>query len=614
MSDEVVSKSFRGELDQGTVNYLQGEVESQREALVSKRKKMVENNPEAFVYYYGMQLKQMREGLGNGEIIETPYVKSKIERITESVAIGRPVFVHGELGSGKTELAKHISRKYLSKDHLSDWEQKNPKPKDKAKLVEWMSMRETETEPLLISGSRDMTSEQIIGARSIKKGETLSPEDQIKLIDNRWQDYIKSSGNKVDNPETKQMFFDSYKEALKSPVLVEVTLGPLMKAMQEGRPLIIDEMNAIPHHLLIMMNDLLTRKPGDMITPLVPGAESFRIKKGFCVLATGNYKPEDGVFYVGRQPVDAAFLSRFDLVKYDYLPNNLINEPEGLNPEEQRNFRAENELTQMLIVRLLNKDLSGDLPEWVFKQVGNLARVARMVQDVFSGVKDQDIPLADDGANQLPASDVLKENVLSIRHLLPILDKWKANGFTKELDVYIYDEYINRSGARPKEKLYLYKLMKTVGGFFDDGVGWPELGKTQEILNFKTDGLVNFKPEVRSFNQVEVIQNLFGEKPELLEVKKKFTDPENYGISSSEKSGSEEVVNDSEFLERISTLMEVASIINADLNDGVKNYEDFLKLLGQSRDEFLKKFKKTDEQLKEIVEAIIEEGSSGGGK
>ena len=64
--------------------------------------------------------------------------------------------------------------------------------------------------------------------------------------------------------------------------------------MKEGRPLIIDEMNAIPHHVLIAMNDLLLRRPDETVYPPIAGEPPFKVADGFVVIATGNFKPDDG--------------------------------------------------------------------------------------------------------------------------------------------------------------------------------------------------------------------------------------------------------------------------------------------------------------------------------
>src|SRR3989338_9767165 len=180
----------------------------------------------------------------------------------------------------------------------------------------------------------------------------------------------------------------------------------------------------------------------------------------------GKYKPEDGVLSVGRQPLDAAFLSRCGIVSYDYLPMSIEFEPAGLPDEGLRERRQNNELYQMLVTRLLNTDLTATLPESTpdaFEQIEHLAVVARNLQDIFSDRAVRPGYFAHVGAAQVsPKQNVLKENVLSVRHLLPILDRWKADGFARPLDDYLFLEYITRSDARPQEKLYLYRILQNL--------------------------------------------------------------------------------------------------------------------------------------------------------
>lgn len=502
-----------GKIDQAEINQLNGEIKRE---IYELKNKLIDSTttPEGYLYVYGKRLQEMKDSFDDGKIVETPYVVSQINKIKEWVTEGQPVFIHGELGSGKSELAKHVSRKYLSEAHLKRWEKQNQKPNDEKELAIWEAKKIQQKEPLFVVGYKGIEAEQIVGTRTIKRAEALSPEDQTKAIDNGWKKYCENNKNTAQtNEDEKNVYVNASLEMFKSPVEVEIAFGPLIQAMKEGRPVIVDEMNAIPHHVLILMNDLLTRKAGETIIPLIPGAEPFKIQEGFCVLATGNYKPEDGLMYVGRQPLDAAFLSRFKLMDYDYLPNSRSFEPVGLDVEGQRKWRAENELLQMMAIKLLNKDLTANLPSEVFGQLERLSVVSRVLQDVFSGKEVDPAWGAERNGNKVPANDVLKENVLSIRHLIPIVDKWKNGGFTNTLDKYLFDEYVSRSNARPEEKVYLYRMLKIMGGFFD-GKGWPDADKKNDILNFSTEKVdTSENPKFKFYNQAEIIESVFGARP-----------------------------------------------------------------------------------------------------
>lgn len=482
----------------------------------SEKIKNLTNTPEGFLYVYGKRLKVIKECLDNhGRIVETPYVKSKMRTVIDSLKT-QPVFIHGELGSGKTEIAKHIARKMI----LEQWEKDNPMPKDGKDLSIWEinRTRKAQEDLIVISGHKGIEPDVMTGARTIERIDPLTPEEQIEMIEQKWQEYVKENNSLATDKDT---FVRVYLEAFKSPVEVNVKLGPLMKAIEEGKPVIIDEMNAIPHTVLIMLNDLITKRVGETVTLPIPGAKPVQIKEGFAVIATGNYKPEDGRVYVGRQAIDAAFLSRFSLVSYDYLPNNTSIEPEGLSAEESRVWRQENELMGMLITKMLDKDLSLAAPENAFKQIEKLSFVARNIQNVFSGktIGDEWYGKGPSGAKVSP-ENLLEENVLSIRHLLPIVDQWRSEGFSKSLDYYLFTNYVARSGARPAEKRYLYGILQTMGDFFNEEDGWPSRDDSnalasmdESILKFITEKPLRTH-NVVSYSVFDVIEKLYGKRPE----------------------------------------------------------------------------------------------------
>ena len=492
-------------------------IENEKIKKATKQIRKLTNTPEGFIYTHGKTLKYMKECLDNhGRIIETPYIKSKMKTIEDSLKKSKPVFIHGELGSGKTELAKHVARKMM----IKQWEKENPMPEnqDDLKIWEIKRIQKTQEDPIVISGHKTIESEVMTGAITIKRGKLLIPEERLRIIEQKWQE-LKDKGLALE--EDKNIFIQAYLDFLESPLEVKVELGPLMKAMKEGKPVIIDEMNAIPHPTLIILNDLLTRRTGEMVTPQVPGAEPVQIKEGFAVIATGNYKPEDGKMYAGRQAVDSALLSRYNLVSYDYLPNNKQIEPEGLSKEESREWRQQNELMAILITKMVDKNLSLTGPENVFRQVEKLSFVARNIQNVFSGknIGEAWYGKGSSGSKISPES-LLKENVLSIRHLIPIIEQWKWEGYSKPLDYYLFTKYISRSGARPQEKAYLYGVLQTMGDFFNVDDGWPEADDLNALAEMDESTLsprLNEAVEtsqIKTYSAFEVLEKIFGERPD----------------------------------------------------------------------------------------------------
>ncbi|MFA5799032.1 MAG: hypothetical protein WC892_05665 [Patescibacteria group bacterium] len=504
-------------------------VKSQRaetDGLKAEREEFLNSHPEAYYIVRFQELRQMKDAYDSqGKIVETPYVTDKIEKITEMIAAGSPVFVHGELGAGKTELAKHVVRTKLCKPHVKRWLRENPEPSDSKEREAWLADRERQREPLLVSGFRGIEGDVFLGGREIQPGQAPTPEAQTTIVAEAWKkhrakiaDLIEADENpKKFEAETYRIFRDAYQESFRTPLQTKYVLGPMLQAMREGRPLIIDEMNAIPHHVLIMLNDYLTLHPGDRVNPPFPGMEGFVVKEGFCVIATGNYKPEDGLLYPGRQQLDAALLSRFGTIHYDYLPQSLDIEAAGLPAEEQRQQRRNNELFAMLATRLLDNNMVLTLPEKAKDKLVDLARVARGIQDIFSGVDLGSAWEATVNGSQVNPNKVLKENVLSIRHLLRILDAWTQEGFKLPLDVYLFEQYVIRSSARPEEMSYLYNKLQVMGDFFPTGEGWPAAGgNVQELLRLDLKKIKkdSKSAKVTSLSAAQTIELLFGPAPE----------------------------------------------------------------------------------------------------
>lgn len=537
--------------------------EKEYASLFKRGDEIAHQSPEAYLYIHGRQLREAKDLFdAQGRIVETPYVKTKMAHIQEILEQGRPVFIHGELGTGKSELAKHVARKELSKLHVTRWEAANPAPDDPGARQAWEARRSEEAEALVISGHRGLEADQIIAARGIERGVVPIPEEQVERIRHGWLGYrdtilqqARKQGQTAESIvglETKldtidrEIYEKAMLESFRNSVETKAILGPLLRAAKEGRPVIIDEMNAIPHHVLIVLNDILMRRPGEMIDPPVPEAQPFQVQKGFVVIATGNYKPEDGKMYIGRQPFDAAFLSRYGIVSYDYLPMERMREPLDASSEAKRELRRTNELYHMLMARLLNTDLSLTVPEGSLSKLKEVARVARLLQDIFSN-PDANFEF-DTGKAKVKSQDVLKENVLSIRHLLPIIDRWRSEGFQRDIDDYLFLDYVARSDARPKEKEFIYQFLKIQGDFFPDAKGWPGVREKDKIMSYPIDQkmyaasretglrtpLADRSLPLKTYSPKQIIEELYGPAPTRKNIPKTFVE-RNQTLAPTEK-------------------------------------------------------------------------------
>ena len=520
-------------------------------------KKILFSSPEIYYWKKITQLKEMKDTLdGEGRIVETPYVKEIMEMIDADIRNGRPVFVHGELGSGKTELAKHICRRMYLQKHLERWEKENPKPQYPGEIDDWTARREKEKTPFIISGHKNMDIAPLLGSRGMEVSEKPSPEEQSRIIEEAVEKFENDEiklGKKTTDTQ-KESLRKAYQEGFKNFVEVRAVLGQFYEAMRQGRPIILDEINAIPHSILIALNDLLQAKPGNTIVPMIPGAESFKVQDGFVVLATGNWKPEDGKAYIGRQLIDAAFLSRFGITSYDYLPQRIEGETIGASDENARNEKAESELFMLMATHILDGDtLGANIPADSFEKLRGLAKAARVLQNAFSEKGNISFDDPESGA-KLPAKEVMGENVLSIRHLIPILENWKSDGFVRDLDDYVFLHFVDRySGARPMEKKFVYQIIQTISDkqIFSQEK-WPDafskdgLGKVDSYTIRKKMYGIDNDTQLRSpiaekiekvfYSPQQVVEEIFGPAPDRKMIDKGLFEQDEFGEGIADQS------------------------------------------------------------------------------
>jgi len=411
-------------------------------------KKSLELNPEA---YFGLHLKQLKEykkELEKGKIVETDYVKEQMEDVAVHLQADKPVLIYGHLGSGKSELAMHASKKYSQKDAL------------------------------IVSGSKNISQSEFYG-------------HQVLTADEK-------SGSTVSD------FF----------------MGPIYQAMEEGRVVIIDEVNAIPHEVLISLNHILTRKVGDKINIQQDSGREIEIKEGFGIIMTGNLNQGEEK-YVDRQDMDPAFLSRLHKIEYDYLPQ----ETEGSLADSAG---KENELFHLILAEVMDKNGNMEVPADSARKLWNLAKAARLIQNVFAG-REIDGAYYFKEAGGRATKYLLKENVLSIRALDNIISQWKAEGYEKELDYYIYNNFIKESTVAT-DRAYLYQILKDQFGFFqtkinemDSDGNETEKDSWPQNPDYGTGGVINSfeikvpknKPEKREFfGPRETVELAFGTAPE----------------------------------------------------------------------------------------------------
>jgi MoxR-like ATPase len=342
-------------------------------------------------------LKYRKQLLTDG-FVETMNVKNDIMNILSHLRLGVPVLLRGHLGAGKTEMALHVARKYFG------------------------------CEPEFISGSEESTKYDIYGKTQIG----VRPEGQKKKeFRQRMEEYLRM------NPETTSEGLREVEKQYYQTIVVKgiatsfFEYGPLVRAIREGKPLIIDEMDGIPHSIIMRLNHVLTRRPGDTLQIQEAGDDAIVVKKGFCVIATGNIKSAR----YKREELDAAFLSRWwshdvrytsQQETYEILVSSLIDGRGNLQLKDRNDMEGLKRLTE----------------------------AASEIQRIFSGEDLDYLGEGGDIAREIPAN--LKKTVLSLRHLWNIVHPWKANNFDKPIDAYILSEFIKPAVA--EDRIYLVQL------------------------------------------------------------------------------------------------------------------------------------------------------------
>lgn len=519
--------------------------------LIDARKKLEDyqahleqSSPEAYTVINGLKLRENIRRVQRGSMVETPYVKENLARLTERMEEGKPTFISGPLGSGKTELAiaaatqTAIHKEALRQaqetmaDAYPDLKETDAKYAVQLHKIYRRNCRDIQRDleqgktgtdkyrPLIISGSRDMSSQDLYTDKGLKLVEInkQSLQEQKAELDaeiNKWHERHEDElRNLPDNErarresEAAHQILELYKmknEAFGTEV--ETIRKELLMGIEDGRPVIIDEANAIPAAVLISLNDILNRRPGQSC--YVPGVGQRTIADGFSITMTGNVD-ENASRYAGVNEMNAAFDSRSKEIKYDYLPQNT-----GGLLNDQPNPR-ENELFYTAVCYLADRQGNLQLPSPANKTLSKLfglCQLARETQDLFEG---RGMTTMNREASGDMAEARLEKSVLSTRNLLNILEGW-GKGMEMDLDHALWEEFI--SGIRNSEdQNTILALAKNRYGFFENANGWNVESKPvgagfttyREIYHGSNE---YDAPELEAVSMQEVVDILYGERP-----------------------------------------------------------------------------------------------------
>jgi MoxR-like ATPase len=449
------------------------------DAIDTKINGELSTNPELYYAYHLNQLKDYKKQAEEG-IVYTPYVNAQKAEIIEALKANQNIFIHGPFGSGKTDIAIAAAREYAQM--LRDEEDKKT-TKNVSKIN--------------VSNKIEPELETISEYSKIAKIDTSKPAEVVGADGDRF--HIDLNGNKIEpivlsgyrDIESHEIFGQpKLKVNEKGDTYSEFDFGPVYQAIELGLPLIIDEINSIPHTTLIALNFILEqgKRPGAIVNVKEDNGRQIVSKAGFCVIATGNLPDETGNNnIIGRQEMDAAGLSRFGKkIAHGFLPQS-----QEANREDGVLDRTGNELFEILMSKVVDSKVYAKLHPQAIEDLWKFTAFSSLIQDVYSG-KNNDFKI-NYRQQDIAAVELIKGFSISWREINTVMNTWLASGCTVSLGSVIHGFVSEIPNNAAKEAL---------GSVLD--------GKYDLIVDkasYNTDELVEYGPR-------DIIDLIYGDGPE----------------------------------------------------------------------------------------------------
>lgn len=284
--------------------------------------------------------------------------------------------------------------------------------------------------------------------------------------------------------------------------------GPLYRAMENGVPLIIEEVNAIPPEILKSLNDvIINAKKGEEVAVIGdPKGSKIKAKPGFGIIMTGNLNrnPKAIDRYKGLFELSADFVNRIRPIDYDYLPQAT----EGNYIEEASRG---NELYTLMVAMIMNDKGDVNAPEGAFDDLWRLAKFTRKVQEVYSGQRDGKLFSGQAGLN-VPVTAT--SSVISMRDVKQVIEAWKRDNFEKEVDYYVYKELIAPLTNAMDIKFFVQQLQAE--GFFAND-SWKAVIAKAGTFDSALHAPENNGKDLEFTTVREVVEAVYGKAPERTE-------------------------------------------------------------------------------------------------
>lgn len=189
----------------------------------------------------------------------------------------------------------------------------------------------------------------------------------------------------------------------------EFVPGPTIRAMEQGTPLILDEINAMPPELLKRLNKIMQLRPGDRFTVQEDSGKIVEVQPGFCIIAMANEKSKR---YKGVDDLSVEFQNRFG------ANINRVRYPDYDKGYDE--YPRENAQLAMATVATQRGELPPDIDEGEFE---SFVRAARLSQQIFSGTNGEGYNQFIDTEKMVDDRPGLEETVLAPRTMVDILHK-----------------------------------------------------------------------------------------------------------------------------------------------------------------------------------------------
>lgn len=459
----------------------------QRQATIHEKDAILARDPDAFAAYHGQDFNRYAEQLRTGKLVQTPYVTEKLHELLTSLRRNYYSLLHGDTGSGKTELAKLAGRIFSQEIH------RNNPPGGKH-------------EPILVRCYRGMGAEELFGHFALKGSKDSAASELPERIDSEivaWNER-----NPLASDEQRERAAQHITEALVKQsgcTISEYIFGAIYRAAKQGSVVILDEVNFAPPEMLVKLNEFLNLGPGELVNIQEAAIEPFPMHPGFGLVCTGNIDYGSGKKYgSGRFDFEPSRLNRLTLISYDYLPQAIKGAcAEVTDPLEKQ-------LYAIALASLMGAGEIATLPEGSLERLWDLCKYARLTQIAFSGQlkRDHEYALQSGGAPLEHSPEVL----ISPRNLVRILKDWALDGYRFELDHYVYKHFIC-SALKPADGALLYQLGKKLGFFQGD---WP--GGVAEVEKigagpFHVRDPHTPSPPLRYYHRSEVLTSIYGPGP-----------------------------------------------------------------------------------------------------